>query len=107
MPAFTVPSITEPTRPGSPARRHFGERDATGKATRWLWTRIPARIETATDLDFDTKEARRTLTRMAVDTCRIARLRIEGEQSVVLSAGTPDQPRCIRRGRPAAKQSRE
>ncbi len=33
---------------------------------RWLWTRIPARIETATELAFDIKEARRTLAKMEV-----------------------------------------
>ena len=74
---------------------------------RWLWTRIPARIETATDLDFDIEEARRTLARMEVDTWRIALLKIEGEQAVALSAGTLDKPRWIWRGRPAAKLSRE
>ena len=74
---------------------------------RWLWARIPARIETATDLDFDIEEARRTLAQMEVDTWRIALLKIEGEQAVELSAGTLDKPRWIWRGRPAAKLSRE
>ena len=74
---------------------------------RLLWTRIPARIETASELDFDIEEDRRTLAKMEVDTCRIARLKIEGEKAVVLSAGTLDKPRCTWRGRPAAKQSRE
>ena len=53
------------------------------------------------------EEDRRTLAKMEVDTCRIARLKIEGEKAVVLSAGTLDKPRCTWRGRPAAKQSRE
>ncbi len=74
---------------------------------RWLWTRIQARIETATELDFDIREARRTLAQMEVATWRIALLKIEGEQAVVLSAGTLDKPRWIWRGRPAAKLSRE
>ena len=74
---------------------------------RWVWTCIPARIETATDLDFDIEEARRTLAQMEVDTWWIALLKIEGEQAVVLSAGTLDKPRWIWRGRPAAKLSRE
>ena len=64
---------------------------------RWLWTRIPARIE----------EARRTLARMEVDTWRIALPKIEREQAVVLSAGTLDKPRWIWRGRPAAELLRE
>ena len=74
---------------------------------RWLWTRIQARIETATELDFDIREARRTLAKMEVATWRIALLKIEGEQAVVLSAGTQDKPRWIWRGRLAAKLSRE
>ncbi len=74
---------------------------------RWLWTRIPARIETASELDFDIEEDRRTLAQMELDTCRIARLKIEGEQAVVLSAGTLDKPRWNWRERPAAKLSRE
>ncbi|WP_420464407.1 hypothetical protein [Candidatus Palauibacter sp.] len=41
---------------------------------RWLWTRIPARTETA-----NIREARQTLARMEVDTWRIALLKIEGE----------------------------
>ena len=74
---------------------------------RWLWTRIPARTETATALAFDIEEARRTLAKMEVDAWRIALLKIEGEQAVVLSAGTLDKPRWTWRGRPAAKLSRE
>ena len=69
---------------------------------RWLWTRIPARTETA-----NIEEARRTLAQMEVDTWRIALLKTEGEQAVVLSAGTLDKPRWTWRGRPAAKLSRE
>ena len=69
---------------------------------RWLWTRIPARTETA-----NIREARQTLARMEVDTWRIALLKIEGEQAVVLSAGTLDKPPWTWRERPAAKQSRE
>ncbi len=38
---------------------------------RWLWTRIQARTETATDLDFDSEEARRTLAQLEVDVWRI------------------------------------
>ena len=76
-------------------------------AMRWLWRRIQARIETATELDFDIGEARRTLARMEVDEWRIALPKIEGEQAVVLSAGTLDKPRWTWRGRPAAKLSRE
>ncbi len=74
---------------------------------RWPWTRIPARIETTVELDFDIGEGRRTLARTEVDDWRIALPKIEGEQAVVLSAGTLDKPRWIWRGRPAAKQSRE
>ncbi|WP_420442669.1 hypothetical protein [Candidatus Palauibacter sp.] len=74
---------------------------------RWLWTRIPARTETATELAFDIEEARRTLAKMEVDVWRIELLKIEGEQAVVLSAGTLDKPRWIWRGRPTAKRSRE
>ena len=73
----------------------------------WLWTGIQARTETATELDFNIKEARRALARMEVDTRGIALLKIEGEQAVVLSAGTPDKPRWTWRERPAAKLSRE
>ena len=71
-------------------------------AMRWLWTRIPARTETA-----NIREARQTLARMELDTWRIALLKIEGEQAVVLSAGTLDKPRWNWRERPAAKLSRE
>ena len=74
---------------------------------RWLWTRIQARTETATELDFDIKEARRTLAQMEVDTRRIALPKIEEEQAVGLSAGTLDKPRWTWRERPAAKLSRE
>ncbi|WP_420447145.1 hypothetical protein [Candidatus Palauibacter sp.] len=74
---------------------------------RWLRTRIPARIETDTNLDVDIEEARRTLVRMEVDTWRIALLKIEVEQAVVLSAGTLDKPRWTWRERPAARLSRE
>ena len=74
---------------------------------RWLWTRIPARIETAVELGFDIGEGGRTLARMEVDDCRIALPKIEGEQAVGLSAGTLDKPRWTWRGRPAAKLSRE
>ena len=74
---------------------------------RWLWPRIPARTETVTELGFDIEEARRTLAQMEVDTWRIALLKTEGEQAVVLSAGTLDKPRWTWRGRPAAKLSRE
>ncbi len=69
---------------------------------RWLWTRIQARTETA-----NIREARQTVARMELDTWRIALPKIEGEQVVVLSAGTLAKPRWIWRGRPAAKLSRE
>ncbi len=68
----------------------------------WLWTCIPARTETA-----NFGSARRTLAQMEVDAWRIALPKIEGEQAVVLSAGTLDKPRWTWRGRPAAKLSRE
>jgi len=68
---------------------------------RWLWTRIQARIETVAESDFDIEEGRSTRARMEMDACRIALLKIEGEQAVVLSAGTLDKPRWTWRERPA------
>ena len=75
--------------------------------TRWLWTRIQIRIETAAELDLDIEEARQTLAQLEVDTWGIVLREIEGERFVVVPTGTLDNPRWTWRDRPAVKLSRE
>ena len=73
----------------------------------WLWTRIQVRIETVAELDRDIEEARQTLAQFEKDTWGIALREIEGEQFVVLPAGTLAYPPWTVRDRPAVKLSRE
>ena len=74
---------------------------------RWLARSIQARIETASALDFDIEEARRTLAQMEEDTWGIVLHEIGDERFVVVPEGALADPPWRVDGRPALKLSNE